>query len=103
MKLGMQVGLDPSNIVLDGDQARPPPKRGRESSPQIFGPYLLWPNGCMDQDETWHAGGPRFRPHCYRCGTHPSSSHKGAEPPNFRPISVVTKWLLGLRWHLLHR
>jgi len=30
-------------------------------------------------------------------------SPKGAEPRNFRPISVVTKWLLGLRWHLLWR
>ena len=26
MKLGMQVGLDPGHIVLDGDPAPPPPK-----------------------------------------------------------------------------
>jgi len=24
----------------------------------------LWPNGWMDQDETWHAGRPRPWPHC---------------------------------------
>jgi len=25
---------------------------------------VLWPNGWMDQDETWHAGRPRRWPHC---------------------------------------
>jgi len=29
---------------------------------------LLWPNGWMDQDETWHGGRPRLRPHCVRWG-----------------------------------
>ena len=32
---------------------------------------VLWPNGWMDQDETWHAGRPRPWPHCVRWG--PSS------------------------------
>ena len=27
---------------------------------------VLWPNGWMDQDETWHRGRPRPRPHCVR-------------------------------------
>jgi len=27
---------------------------------------VLWPNGWTDQDETWHAGRPRPRPHCVR-------------------------------------
>jgi len=44
MPLGRKVG-----IVLDGDPA-PLPKK--EAEPPIFGPCLLWPNGCMDQDET---------------------------------------------------
>jgi len=30
MKLGMQVGLDPGHIVLDGDPAPPPPRKGGE-------------------------------------------------------------------------
>jgi len=47
MKLGMEVGLGPGHIVLDGDQA--PPKGAQ---PPIFGPCLLWPNGWMDQDDT---------------------------------------------------
>ena len=41
MKLGMQVGLGPGHIVLDGDPA-PPPKGAQ---PPIFGPCLLWPQG----------------------------------------------------------
>jgi len=35
MPLGIEVG-------------QPPPQKGAE--PPIFGPRLLWPNGCMDQD-----------------------------------------------------
>jgi len=45
MPLGMEVGLGQGDLVLDGDPA-PLPKRGR--SPLIFGPCLLWPNGCID-------------------------------------------------------
>ena len=51
MKLGMQVGIGPGHIVLDGDPAPPPQK----------------------QDEA----------------------------PNFRPMSIVAKWLDGSRCHLL--
>jgi len=50
MALGMEVGLGPVHIVLDGDTS-PSPKQGVEL-PQIFGPYLLWPNGWMHQDDT---------------------------------------------------
>jgi len=40
---------------------------------------VLWPNGWMDQDETWHGGGPRPWPHRVRWG--PSSpSPKGYSP-----------------------
>ena len=41
---------------------------------------VLWPNGWMDQDETWHVDRPRTWPHCVSWG--PSSpSPKGAQPP----------------------
>jgi len=63
MPLGMEVGLDISNIVLDGDPAHPPPK---VHSPQIFILCLLWPNGWMDQVATWYVGRPRPWPHCVR-------------------------------------
>ena len=48
-KLGMEVDLGPDDIMLDGD---PAPPKGVQ--PPIFGPCLLWPNGCMDQDATWY-------------------------------------------------
>jgi len=51
--LGMEVGLDPSDIVLDGDPALPP--------------------------------------------------QNGGTAPNFRPMSVVAKWLDGSRCHLVRR
>ena len=44
MPLGAEVGLDPGHIVFDWDPA-PPPLRKGHSSPILFGPYLLWPNG----------------------------------------------------------
>ena len=40
------------------------PKKGAE--PPIFGPYLLWPNRCMNQDTTWCGEKPLPRPHCAR-------------------------------------
>ena len=53
MPLGMDVGLSLGDFVLDGDPV-PLPQKGAD--PQIFGPCLLWPNGWMDQDGTWHGG-----------------------------------------------
>jgi len=78
MPLGLEVGLGPVDFVLDGDPA-PSPKRGR--SPQILGPCLLWPNGWMDQDGTWHGGRPQIRRLCIRWGPSLPSAKKGAEPP----------------------
>ena len=47
---------------------------------------VLWPNGWMDQDETWHEGRPPPRPHCVRWG--PNSSPKRAQPPIFGPCHL---------------
>ena len=77
MPLGMEVGLGPGDFVLDGD---PAPSRKRGRSPQIFGPCLLWPNGWMDQDGTWHGGRPQPRGLCVRLG--PS-------PLQFRPMFII--------------
>ena len=43
---------------------------------------VLWSNGWMDQDETWHAGMPR--PHCITIWWPTYPSQKGQSPlPNF--------------------
>jgi len=49
MALGMEMGLGPGHIVLDGDPATLL-KKGAQ--PPFLGPCLLWPNGCMYQDTT---------------------------------------------------
>ena len=49
MPLGTEVNLGPSDVVLDGTQLSSLPQRG---TAPIFGPYLLLPNGWMDQNAT---------------------------------------------------
>ena len=78
MPLGTEVGLVPCDIVLDGDPATRPPKG---HSPAIFGPYLLRPNGCMDQDVTWYGGRRRPRRICVRWGPRSPSPKWGRSPP----------------------
>jgi len=88
MSLGMEIGLDPGDFVLDGDAA--PPKMGH-SLPN-FVPCLLWPNGWMNQDTIWYGGRPWPGRHCVRWGpSYPSK--RGTAPPNFRPVSIVAKRL----------
>jgi len=77
MKLGMHVDLGPGHIVLDGDLA-PLPQTG----PPIFGPYLLQPNGWMDQDATWYGDRPQPRRLCVRWGPRSTLPKNGAEPPS---------------------
>jgi len=96
MKLGTQVGLGPGHIVLDGDPA-PSPKG---TQPPIFGPYLLWQMaGQIKIPLSMEAGlGPGD---CDKCGRSSPLPKKGAEPLNFRPMSIVAKRLDGLRCHLV--
>jgi len=82
LPLGMEVGLSPGDFGLDGDPASPSQKGGggRGQSPPIFGPWLLWPDGWMDQDGTWHGCRPWSSPHCARWG-HSSPPQKGTKHP----------------------
>jgi len=86
----MEVGLDPSHIVLDGAPA-PLPQKGAD--PQ-FSAHFLSPNGWVYQDATWYGG--RLQPWqlCVRWG--PSfPSPKGA-PPQFLSIvrcTQTTGWM----------
>jgi len=75
MKLGTEVGLGPGHIVLDGDPA--PPKRAQAP---FFGPCLLWPNSCMDQDTTGHGGRPW---HSRRVRWGPCPPERGHSSPHF--------------------
>ena len=73
-KLGKQVGLGHGHIVLDGHPPHP-----------IFGPYLLRPNACMDQDATnWYGARPRPRRLCVRWEPRcPSPKGGRSRPPKF--------------------
>jgi len=84
MPFGREVDLSPSDIVLDGDPA-PPFQKGAEPPPQFSAIYLLWPNGWMDQDATWHGGRSRPRPHCARWGPSSPFPKSGRSPPIFGP------------------
>ena len=52
----IKMTLGPGRIVPDGDQL---PSLRNGQSPPIFGPCLLWPNGCMRHDTTWHGVRPQ--------------------------------------------
>ena len=93
MKLGMQVGLGPGHIVLDGNPA-PLPQRGTAPNLRpisIF--YCRQAAVCIRIPLGMEVGLSLWR-HCVRWG--PSSSLS-------RPMSVVTKQLDGLRCHLVWR
>ena len=91
MKLGVQVGLSPDHIVLDGDQLPLP----NGAQPKIFGPCPLWPNSWRYRDAIWYAGRPRPRPHCVTRG--PSCPQKGHNPQ----FSARLLWLNGRPSQLL--
>jgi len=58
MSLGMELSLDPGDLVLHGDSALPPlsPKGGQ--SLQSSANVLLRPNGWIDEAGTWNGGRP---------------------------------------------
>jgi len=50
---------------------------------------VLWPNGWMDQDDTWHGGRHWPRPHCVRWDGNPTPAPKRYTVPQFWPMSRV--------------
>jgi len=78
MKLGMQEGLPrPWPHCVKWEPSSPPPK---EHSLAIFGPYLLRPNGCMDQHVTWYRARPQPRRLCVRWGPRSPSAERERSP-----------------------
>jgi len=97
MLLGMEVGLGPGDCVRWGPTS--PLQNGAE--PPIFSPCLLWLNGWMDQDGTWHEG-RLGSGHVVLDGDPAPPPQKGDRAPNFRPVPVA-KWLDRSRWHVAWR
>jgi len=92
MKLGMQVGLGPDHIVLDGDPASP--QKDTQQPPLlkftgvgfacvriIRGPCLLWSKGWIDQNAIWYEG--RSRPGHIVLNWDPVPQKRGSQQPPF--------------------
>ena len=90
MKLGTQVELGPAHIVLDGNPAPPLPKG---HIPPNFRPYLLRPNGCMDQDVTWYGARPQPKRFVLNGDPAPPPKKMGGTPPYFRAMFIAAKRL----------
>ena len=84
MSLGMEVCLSLGDLVLAGEPLPPSSEKGAEPPP-CFGPYLLWPDGWMDQHATSYGGRPRPKRHCVRWG--PSFLPKGHSPQFLAHVS----------------
>jgi len=68
---------------------------------------ILWPNGWMNEDASWHGSRARHRPHCIRRGAPPRKGH--SNPPALfgpyllwlrSPISVTAELLYTEETHL---
>ena len=98
MLLGTKVGLDPGDVLLDGDPA-PPPKRG---APPKFSAHVYCGQtaGWMKLVLGMEVG---LNPGDFVLDGTQSPSRKGdrAPLPNFRPISIVAKRLDASKCHLV--
>ena len=98
MKLiGMQVGLDPGHIVLDGD---PAPLLQRVTGHPIFGPYIVakWLNGLRCK-LVWRYASAQATV----LDGDPAPSPKREHPHNLWPMSIVAKRLNRSRCHMVRR
>ena len=92
MVLGMEVGLGPRHIVLDGDTA-PSPQKGAQ--PQFLADfYCGQAAGCIKMPFGMEVG-PGLRDIVF--DVDPATPRKkGSTTPNqFWPMSIVAKWLDG--------
>jgi len=96
---GIEMGLRPGQIVLDGDPA-PLPKKGAGPSPISAHSYCGQTAGCIKMPLSMEVG---LSPGDFVLDGDPAPPQKGGEAPNFRPISIVAKRLDGSRWHLAWR
>jgi len=93
MALGMEVGLGPVHIVLDGDTVPLPKTGGRP--PKILSAHLYCGQtaGCIKMQPGTEVG---FGLRDIVFDVHPVPHKKGTPtPPNFWPMFIVAKWLDG--------
>jgi len=99
MPLGTEVGVDPDDIVLDGDPILPP-QWGRSPAPQFSahvycGQTTRWIKMALVMEVGLGPG------HTVLDGDPAPLPKRGAEPPNFRPIFIVVKQLDGSICHVV--
>jgi len=82
-----------ATLCYMGTQLHPTPtEKGDVYSHPIFGPCLLWPKGWME-DATWYGGIGLSPGHIVLDEDRaPPPREKGAQPPNFRPMSCGKGW-----------
>jgi len=98
MKLGMEVGLGPGCIELDGDPA-PLPLKGGTAAPNFQSMYCDQTAGWIEMALGTEVG---LGPGHIALDGDPALTKRGANPhPNLRPMSVVAKRLDGSRCYLV--
>jgi len=98
--LGMEVGLGPSHIVLDGDSASLPKKGAEPPSEFLAHFYCAQTVGCIKVPLGMEVG---LSPcDCVIYGD-PAPPPKGGGAPNFLLMSIVATWLHASRSHMVQR
>jgi len=64
---------------------------------------VLWPNGWMHQDATWHEGSSQPMRHCVRWGPSSPRPKRGHSSPSLCGPCIVAKGLDESRCHLVWR
>jgi len=87
MKLGMPIGLGPGHIVLHGDPAFPPPKKGRAppqfSAHDYCGQVAAWIQMPLCVEADLSPG------HIVLDGDPALPPKVAQQPPSFRPMFIV--------------
>jgi len=98
MKLGTEVGLGSSHIVLDGDPARPPPQK-KGAQPPVFSAHVRC-GQMAGQTKVPLGMEVGISSGDFVLDGDPAPPTKnGGTTPNYRPMSIVAKRLDGSRCH----
>ena len=98
LPLSREVGLVPSDIVLDGDPSPPPPKGDRappQFSVHVYGQRAGWIKMALGMEVGLGPG------HIVLDADPATPPKKRGHSPHFRPMSIVAKRLDASRCHLV--